>query len=114
MSFEVNEGSSFCLNVLLKDSDGEPLSPIDSVKWWVGKPKSDVPVLEEQTVTGPTAEMELIIPASAHICSGRKDEGRFVVVQVQSGADHLKHDWFEYTVLAQYTVPYPPEPEEEP
>lgn len=109
MSFTVNEKSSFCLNVLLKDSDGEPLSPIDSVKWWVGKPKSDVPVLEEQTVSSPTAEMELIIPAEAHVCSGRKDEGRFVVVQVQSGADHLQHDWFEYTVKAQYTVPYPEE-----
>lgn len=109
MPFMVNEKSSFCLNVSLKDSDGEPLSPIDSVKWWVGKPKSDVPVLEEQTVSSPTAELELIIPASAHVCAGRRDEGRFVVVQVQSGADHLKHEWFEYTVKAQYTVPYPVE-----
>ena len=109
MSFEVNEGSSFCLNVLLKNTDGEPLSPIDSVKWWVGKPKSDVPVLEEQTVSGPTAELELIIPATAHVCAGKRDEERFVVVQVTSGTDHLKHEWFEYKVKAQFTVPYPEE-----
>lgn len=107
MSFEVNEGSSFCLTVTLKDSDGVALSLIDSVKWWVGKPKSDVPVLEEQTVPDPSATMELIIPASVHICSGRRDEGRFIVVQVQSGNDHIKHEWFEYTVKAQNTVPYP-------
>lgn len=109
MSFEVNEGSSFCLNVLLKDTDGEPLSPIDSVKWWVGKPKSDVPVLEEQVVTGPTATLELIIPASAHVCAGRRDEERFVVVFAQSGTDHFKHEWFDYTVKAKDTVPYPAE-----
>ena len=107
MRFEVNEGSSFCLTVTLTDSGGEALSPINSVKWWVGRPKSDVPVLKEQTISEPTAELELIIPASAHICAGRHDEGRFVVVQVQSGVNHLKHEWFEYTVKAQYTVPYP-------
>ena len=112
MSFEVNEGSSFCLTVTLTDDEGSALSPIDSVKWWVGKPKSDVPVLEEQTVTGPTATLELIIPAEAHVCAGRKDEARFVVVFVQSGQEHFKHEWFDYTVKAKDTVPYPVEPEE--
>ena len=105
--FWVNENSSFCLTVTLTGRDGNPLSPIDAVRWWVGRPKDTDPTYPIQTVVGPTAEIELVIPAEANICSRRRDEERFVVVQIESGVEHMKHEWFKYGVRAQDIVPYP-------
>lgn len=109
-SFEVDESSSFCLAVELTDKDDNPLDDIDSIEWWVGKPKSEEPIIEVQTIEEPfSPSFEIIIPAEANICSGTRDEDRFVIMKVVSG-DHVRHKSYEYTVLAKYTVPYP-EPE---
>ena len=107
MAFSVNEGSTFCLTITLTDSDGDALTPIDGLTWWVTKPKATEPILEEQTVTSPTASTEIVVPASAHVCSGTRDESRVLIVKVVSGASHVKHEAFEYTVTALDTVPYP-------
>ena len=106
MSFEKNEKSSFCLAVELLDRHGKPLSPIDSVSWWVGKPKSDTPVYPKHQVAEPLSSFEIIVPAEANICSGSKNESKFLIVRVQSGP-HVEHKAFEYTVIALNTVPYP-------
>ena len=107
-TFEITEKSSFCLPVTLTDRNGDPLSPIDSISWWVGKPKSALPIIEKQELETLEAEFELTIPAEANICSGTKDEKRFVMIRAASG-DHVKHMAFEYTIEAYYTVPYPAE-----
>ena len=104
--FEVNEKTSFCLNVDLKDKNGNPLNPIDKFEWWVSKPK-DVLAFAKTEVLLPEPVMELTIPAEANICEGRKDEVRAVVLRVQSGEEYVKHDVFPYTVIALDTVPYP-------
>ncbi len=106
MSFVVNEKSSFCLNVVLKNKVGEPLNPITKVEWWVSKPKDQI-AYEKQILSDPTPEFTLIIPAEANICDRRKDETRAVVVRVESGVEHVKHDVHPYTVRAFDTVPYP-------
>ena len=111
-SFEVDEYSSFCLAVDLTDKDGFPLDDIDAIEWWVGKPKSEVPVIGVQSLDVLEPSFEIIIPAEANICAGAKNEGRFVIVKVVSG-EHMRHKSYEYTVLGKYTVPYPEtEPED--
>ena len=106
-TFEITESSSFELEVALTDKDGDPLEVIDSVSWWVGKPKSETPIIEKQDVDleDIAATMTLIIPAEANICSARKNEDRFVIVRVTSGS-HVKHVQYEYSVEAMDTVPY--------
>jgi hypothetical protein len=104
--FAVNEKTSFCLNVVLKDKGGNPLNPIDKFEWWVSKPKDQL-VYAKTEILLPEPEMEIIIPAEVNICEKRKDETRAVVFRVQSGENHIRHEVFPYTVTALDTVPYP-------
>jgi hypothetical protein len=104
--FEVNEKTSFCLTVTLKDKAGNPLTPIDKFEWWVSKPK-DLLAYAKTEVLLPEPVMEITVPAEANICEGRKNEVRAVVFRVQSGQEYVKHDVFPYTVIALDTVPYP-------
>lgn len=101
-----NEKSSFCLTISLTDKNGQPLEAISSLTWWVGKPRGDTPIVTVQTVANPTAEEEIVIPASANICSGTKNEQRVVIIKVQSGS-YIKHTTYEYEIKALPLVPYP-------
>lgn len=102
-----NEKSSFCIDVILTDRDGEPLSPITSVSWWVGKPGSDDLIIEKQEIVNPTSDIEIVVPAEASICTGKRNEKRFLIVRVQSGSEHVKHSRYEWEIKAMDTVPYP-------
>ena len=53
-----------------------------------------------------SASITVVVPSEANVCSGNKDEGRFVAVRVTSG-EHTKHSVFPYTIKALDTVPYP-------
>lgn len=104
-AFTVNENSSFCLEVSLTDKDGNPLDPVTSFEWWVSKPK-DIKVTSKVSVTEPTSTLQIIIPASANICLGHRDEARVVIMRATSGLQYEKHEVFPYTVKALSTVPY--------
>lgn len=113
MGFEINEKSSFCLPFTLTDKDGEPLSPVTSVSWWIGIPGTPTILVPKQEVDSPTYQVEIVVPAEANICSGDKKEKRFVAVRVQSGDEHVKHAAFTYSVKALDAVPYPGEESQE-
>jgi len=103
--YECPEKSSFCLNVVLKDSNGAPLTPIDEVKWWVGKPREDDPIIEKTEVESPEADMDIVVPKEANICTSGRDEERFVIVMVRSGV-HTVYKQFDYSVINYSLVPY--------
>jgi len=104
-AFTVNENSSFCLEVTLTDKDGDPLNPVTSFEWWVSKPK-DVRVTTKVSITEPESVLQIVIPASANVCSGHRDESRVVIMRATSGEAYEKHEIFPYTVKALSTVPY--------
>ncbi len=104
--FNCPENSSFCLKLELLDKVGDPLSPIDHISWWVGKPREEQAVILETNVTSPVWDLEIVIPKEANICSGKRDEPRFIIVKVVSGL-HVKCSQFDYMVKNLGLVPYP-------
>ncbi len=105
MDFLCPEKSSFKLKLALTDDDGSPLTPIDSISWWVGKPRSTTPIIEKTEVVSPAADSEIIVPAEASICTGRGNEKRFVIVRVENGLN-VGHQQFDYEVENLNLVPY--------
>lgn len=102
--YECPEKSSFCLALDIRDRDGTALTP-DKIEWWVGNSKTGEKVVDKQTVSVPAYNSEIIIPEDANICESDRDEGRLVIIRVESGV-HVKHSRFEYTVINYKLVPY--------
>lgn len=103
--FEVDEKSSFDLDIELVDKNGNPLSPIDAIEWWVGKPREDTPIIAKQIET-PATSLTITVPAIANICTTDRDEDRFVIVRVESGT-RVRHQQYDYVVKNLNLVPYP-------
>lgn len=104
--FTITEGSSFLLDITLTDSSGETLTPISALHWWVSRPGETIPLLAIQSVDPPVATTTLHIPNTVNVCSTPDDILRSVVVRVESG-EHTLHQWFNYTLMAHDSVPYP-------
>jgi len=108
VTYECSEGSSFCLNAVLTNQDGNPLDPIDSIYWWVGKPKSDEVIVAKTAVASISATPKIVVPIEANICTNErnKDEKRFLVIEAKSGV-HTRTEEFEWTVKNLGLTPYP-------
>lgn len=108
MDIELNlkEKTSFDLTITFRDprQDGELHSAVDKVTWWVTEPRRALITHQATEIVTPTNPLTILVPASANICAGKKDEKRMVVVKAESG-DNIAHSYYSYTVTAIPTVP---------
>ena len=101
----VNEKSSFSLEIeFLFPENGELHTDVERVSWWVAEPRRSIVTHEVQVLEHPNNPLTIFIPASANICSGKRNEQRIVVIKAESG-DNKEHVDYEYTVRAIPTVP---------
>ena len=102
----VNEASSVKVDVELRRASGEAISAkIDVVKWWVAKTRSEEVVFGPFEIADSDASFSIVIGKDAHICAGKRVEGRSLVVYAETGYDNRKHFVFNYEVQPLPSVP---------
>ena len=100
MSNTVNEKSPLFMTVSFKDEVGDPLVPT-TVEWRLDDLETTQEVVGWTNLPGPTADMNVTIPASNHVIinDGSVREERVFGVRINVGLGAEAHQEFRYHVL---------------